>query len=146
MAENATGRVYAVIKIGGNIDGQVAIGHDITQNMEQFDRTEPVTDAERADLSALIEGLRAIVAADAPPEQRESALERVNELAEAVVAEEPELGTVRYVLGWFRRKVPGLAGAVRTLILNPLLSRVVGAAGDVAAADFQRFLHDLSGS
>lgn len=111
-----------------------------------FDRTEPVSEAELADLQALIEGLRARVAADAPSEQRESALERVDELAEAVTAEVPELGTARYVIGWFRKKIPTLAGAVRDLVLNPLVSRVVGAAGDVAAADFQQFLHDMTGT
>jgi hypothetical protein len=40
------------------------------------------------------------------------------------------------VLGWFREKVPALADAVRNLVLNPLVSRIVRAAGDVAAADF----------
>jgi hypothetical protein len=122
----------------------VAIGHDITQNLEQFSRTEPVTEAELADLRALIAGLRSRVATDAPLECRESALERVDELAEAVTAEEPELGTARYVMGWFRKKAPASAGAVRDLVLNPLVSRIVGAAGDVATADFQQFLHDVT--
>lgn len=146
MTEKDTSRVHAAIKIDGNVGGQVAVGNDITQNIGQFNRTEPVTDAELADLRALIAGLRAQVAANTPPEFRESALERIDELAEAVTAEQPELGTARYVLGWFRKKVPALAGAVHDLVLNPLVSRIVGAAGDVAAADFQHFLHDMTGA
>jgi hypothetical protein len=146
VTKSDTNRVHAVIKIDGNAGGQMAVGNRITQNIEQFDRTEPVTDAELADLRALIASLRTQVAANTPPEFRESALERIDELAEAVTAEQPEFGTARYVLGWFRKKVPALAGAVRDLVLNPLVSRVVGAAGDVAAADFQHFLHDMTGA
>jgi hypothetical protein len=146
VTKSDASRVHAVIKIDGNVGGQVAVGNEITQNIEQFNRTEPVTEAELADLRALIASLRAQVAANTPPECRESALERIDELAEAVTAEQPELGTARYVLEWFRKKVPALAGAVRDLVLNPLVSRIVGAAGDVAAADFQRFLHDMTGA
>ena len=88
--------------------------------------------------------MRARVATAAPPDQRDSALERIDELAETIDAAEPEIGTVRYVLGWFTRKIPALAGTVRDLVLNPLVSRVVGAAGNVAAADFEQFLHDIT--
>jgi hypothetical protein len=144
MTKSDTSRVHSVIKIDGNTAGQVAVGNDITQNIEQFNRAEPVTDAELVDVRALISGLRAQVAANTPPEFRDSALERIDELAEAVTADQPELGTARYVLGWFRKKVPALAGAVRDLVLNPLVSRIVGAAGEVAAADFQHFLHDMT--
>lgn len=146
MTKSDTNRVHTVIKVDGNVAGQVAVGNDITQNIEQFNRTEPVTGAELAELRTLIAGLRAQVAANTPAEYRESALERIDELAEAVIADQPELGTARYVLGWFGKKVPALAGAVRTLVLNPLVSRIVGAAGDVAAADFQHFLHDMTGA
>lgn len=144
MTKRDTGRVHAVIRIDGNNTGQIAVGGDINQNIEQFNRTEPVTDAEIADLQALIADLRLQVQANTSPECREGALERIDELAEAMTAEQPELGTARYVLDWFRKKVPAMAGAVRTLILNPLVSRIVGAAGDVAAADFQHFLHDIT--
>jgi hypothetical protein len=146
MTTDPTDRVRTVVKIDGDVGGQVAIGHGITQSILQVHRTDTVTEAELADLSALIDDLRSRVAADTPPELRTSALERIDELAEAVTAEKPELDTARYVMGWFHRKVPTLASAVRTLILNPLLSRVVGAAGDVAAADLQHFLHDISGT
>ncbi len=78
------------------------------------------------------------------PDQRDGALERIGELAETINATEPEVGTLRYVLGWFTRKIPTLAGTVRDLVLNPLVSSVVGAAGNVAAADFEQFLQDIT--
>ena len=51
---------------------------------------------------------------------------------------------MRYILNWFGRKIPALAGSVRDLVLNPLVSRVVGAADDVAAADLKQFLHEIT--
>jgi len=146
MTKNEDSRVRASIKVGGGVRGQIAVGNDIVQNLKRYDGVDPVSDAEWAELRTLLDGLRAQVTADAPSDQRDSALERVDELAEAVTADEPEIGTLRYVLGWFRRKVPALAGAVRDLVLNPLVSRVVGAAGDVAAADFEHLLRDISGT
>ena len=142
MKSAETGRVRAVIKVGGGVRGQIAVGNDISQEMRH--ESAPVTDAERAELHALLDGLRARVAAEAPPDQCDGALERIDELAETVNATEPEVGTLRYVLGWFTRKIPALAGTVRDLVLNPLVSRVVGAAGDVAAADFEQFLRDIT--
>ena len=142
MTHKSEGGVHAAIKVRGSVAGQIAVGNDIYQQIRHD--SAPVTDAERAELHALLDDLRAHVAATSPPEQRDGALERVDELGEAVTAAEPEIGTVRYVLGWFSRKIPALADTVRKLVLNPLVSRVVGAAGDVAATDFEQFLHDIT--
>jgi hypothetical protein len=142
MNNNDEGGVRAAIKIGGGVRGQIAVGNNISQKM-RHDST-PVTDAERAELQALLDDLHAQVATAALAEQRDGALERVDELAESITAAQPEIGTMRYVLRWFHQKIPTLAGTVQKLVLNPLVSRVVGAAGDVAAADFEQFLHDLA--
>ena len=143
MANNDDSPVRAVIRVRGGVSGQIAAGNKIVQKLERHDGGGTATDADRADLRELLDALRARVAAESPPEQCTGALERVDELTDALTTEEPEIGTVRYVLGWFRKKAPALAGAVRDLILNPLVSRIVGAAGNVAAADFEQFLHDV---
>jgi hypothetical protein len=142
MKNEESGGVRAAIKVGGGVRGQIAVGNDIVQEMRHD--SAPITDAEWAELRALLDGLRNRVAAEAPPDQRDGALERIGELAETINAAEPEVGTLRYVLGWFTRKIPTLAGTVRDLVLNPLVSRVVGAAGNVAAADFEQFLQDIT--
>jgi hypothetical protein len=145
MTKKERSRVDAVIKVGGGIHGQVAVGNEITQSADRYDPAEPITDVDRAQLRALFDALRVQVAEEAPSEQRVGALERLDELTDALTAEDPDVGTVRYVVAWFRKTVPALAIAVRDLVLNPLVSRIVGVAGDVAAADFERFLHDLPG-
>jgi hypothetical protein len=142
MKNEESGGVRAAIKVGGGVRGQIAVGNDIVQEMRHD--SAPITDVERAELGALLDGLRSRVAAEAPLDQRDGALERIGELAETINATEPEVGTLRYVLGWFTRKIPALAGTVRDLVLNPLVSRVVGAAGNVAAADFEQFLQDIT--
>jgi hypothetical protein len=137
-------RVEARIRIGGDASGQIAVGNRITQTSTRIERPD-VGEAELADLRTLLDELRAYVAAEAPAERREGAVERIDELAEAITAEQPDLGTVRYVLNWFRDKVGPLAGAIRDMVFNPLVAKVVGAAGDVAAKDFERLLHDVTG-
>ena len=140
MSDADTGTVRATVHFGRDLTGQLAIGNRIRQSMGQFDRDDPVTAAERAELTALFDALRKRIAAEVPVDQQGSALDRVDELADAVTDEKPELSTITAALTWFRKKLPELAAAVKDLILNPLVSRVVGATGEVAAAEFGEFL------
>lgn len=78
------------------------------------------------------------MAAEAPPEKKEAALERVQELEEAVTAEKPDLTTMEYVKQWFVKNLPGLAGAVTGVVVNPIVGKLVEAAGDALAAEFRR--------
>lgn len=125
------------VRIGGGVSGQVAAGHDIRQT---YVRTEApaVTAADREAVLRLVEELKAKVAAQAPPEQRDAALERVDELGNAVIEEKPDLTTMDYVRKWFGKHLPKLAGAVTGLIINPVVGKVVEAAGDLVAAEFRQ--------
>jgi len=123
--------------ITGDVSGQVAVGKDIRQEQAVGARAQ-VTEADLAALRQMLAELRAQVAAQAPPEKRDAALERVDELEEAITAEEPDLTTMEYVKKWFARHLPQLAGAVTSLILNPIVGRVVEAAGEAAAGEFRR--------
>ena len=140
-----TGGVHATVKVGGNLTGQLAIGKRIRQSMEQFDRSDPVTAAERAQLTALVAALRERIETEAPADQQARALDRVDELADAVTDKKPELSTIKAALNWFRNKVPQMAGAVKELVLNPLVARIVGATGEVAAEEFGEFLRSVAG-
>lgn len=77
----------------------------------------PVRDAELAEPRQA--ELRAQVGAEAPRERKGAAVERIDELEGAVIADEPDLTTVEYIKRWFARNVPRLAGTVTGVIVNP---------------------------
>jgi hypothetical protein len=118
--------------IGGNVSGQVAIGKDIAQTQTVL------TAAETTELAQAFADLRSQVAAQAPPEQRQAALERVDELEQAVHKEKPDLTTMEYVRKWFGDHLPGMAGAVAGLVVHPVVGKLVEAAGDAVVAEFRR--------
>ncbi len=126
------------VTIQGNVEGQVAVGSGITQSQVRVQSEGSVTAEDLAALRSLLASLRDDVARDAPEGQREAALERIDELAEAVTAEEPDLSVMEYVKGWFGKHLPQLAGAVASVVVHPVVGKVVGAAGDLAAAEFRR--------
>lgn len=121
--------------ISGNISGgQVAVGKDIAQN--QTVGTAAISNEELAQLKTAFTELEAEVAAQAPPERRAAAVERVAELEQAVLADEPDVTTIQYVGRWFRSNLPQLAGSVLSLVVHPIVGKLVGAAGDALVAEF----------
>ncbi len=123
--------------ISGEISGQAAVGKDIVQKQVIGARPE-VTEADLEAIRQMIADLRARVAEQAPPEKKGAALERVDELEEAITAEEPDLTTMEYVKKWFGKHLPQLAGAVTSVVVNPIVGKVVEAAGEVAATKFRK--------
>jgi hypothetical protein len=124
--------------ISGDVSGQVAVGKGITQTQTVGAARPEVTEAELAELRQALANLKAWVEAEAPPEKKEAALERVEELEEAVTAEEPDLTTMEYVKRWFVKNLPGLAGTVTSVVVHPIVGKLVEAAGDALAAEFRR--------
>ena len=121
--------------ISGNVSGgQVAVGKDIAQSQTVGDVA--VTNEELAELRAAFSDLATQVEAQAPPERRAAAVERVAELEQAVLADEPDVSTIQYVGRWFRKNLPQLAGAVVSVVVNPIVGKLVGAAGDALVAEF----------
>jgi hypothetical protein len=121
--------------ITGNISGgQVAVGKDIAQN--QTVGTAAVTTEELAQLRTAFSELATQVQAQAPPQRRAAAVERVAELEQALLADEPDITTVQYIGRWFRSNLPQLAGAVVSIVVNPIVGKLVGAAGDALVAEF----------
>ena len=135
------------VHIGGSVaeGGQVAVGRDIEQRYTRVSQQAPtVTEADLAELRSAVDEVRARIRAEAPPEQQAAALERVDEVEQAVVAEEPDLTTLQYVRNWFLKNLPKLAGAVTGLVVHPVVGKIVEAAGDVAAAQFRKLFGDVS--
>jgi len=51
---------------------------------------------------------------------------------------EPDLTTMEYVKKWFVKNLPALAGSVTSLVVHPVVGKLVTAAGDAAVAEFNR--------
>jgi len=129
-----TGDTFSA-SISGNISGgQVAVGKDIAQNQTVGDVA--VTHEERAQLRTTFDELATQVEAQAPPERRAAAVERIAELEQAVLADAPDITTIQYVGRWFRSNLPQLAGAVVSVVINPIVGKLVGAAGDALVKEF----------
>jgi hypothetical protein len=138
MSDQETGgdRIEALVEIAGDQSGQLAVGKDIDQR--QAVATDPPTAAELAALDAQFRELERTVAEEAPAEERGRALERVEELESAVKADKPDLATMEYVRNWFTKHLPSVAGTVASVIVNPIVGKLVAAAGNALAAEFRR--------
>ncbi|RMG95300.1 MAG: hypothetical protein D6706_12290 [Chloroflexi bacterium] len=123
--------------VKSDIKGQIAIGKNIQiQPSQALDEAELAALREQA--SELVAVVRKQVAQFAPASLQEKALERVDELETAVTAKTPDLTTMEYITHWFNKHLPTLAGAVTSIIVHPIIGRLVEAAGDLALAEFNR--------
>lgn len=127
----------AVLGNENRVIGKVTGG---TVNQAETINTTPAPMSEADDLAVLrriLANVKAQVEAEAPPEKKEAALERMAELEEAVIAKEPDLSTMEYIKNWFIKNVPTLAGAVTSVVVHPIVGKIVEAAGETLATDFR---------
>ena len=123
----------------GNVSdrSQVAVGHHIEQS--QVHGAPPVmTEEEMAQLRQMFEQLKTQIAQEVPPAEKDKALERVDELQQAVTAKEPDLTTMEYVRNWFVKNLPSVAGSVVGLIVHPLVGKLVEVGGDAITTTFRK--------
>ena len=129
------------VSVGRDMSGQMAIGDHNTQQNTTLINSQNTTATSAADLATLRQmftTLKAQVAEVAPPEKKAAALERLDELEEALIAEKPDLTTMQYIKGWFVKNLPTLSGAVTSMVLHPIVGKLVESAGTMAAAEFRR--------
>ena len=124
--------------ITGGVSGQFIQGDGNVQ--VQSVGVDKVTEADLAEVRRMLEELKARVEAEAPPEKKAEALQQVQELQETLQSKEPEDVPDRLssVKSWFKRNLPTLAGAVVSVVVNPIVGKVVEAAGTGLAAEVQR--------
>jgi hypothetical protein len=115
--------------------GQVAVGGSVSQTQSNV-TAAAVPEEDLAALRAQFAALRSEVLAD--PDTPDSAAEKLDELQEAVTGEAPSLSTMEYVRDWFVKHAPKFAGAVTALVVNPVVGAIVGAGGELLAAEFKR--------
>ena len=124
--------------ISGNISGQVAIGTGIQQTQTVHSVSSNLSAEELRILNELLSALREEVASKAPEDQKEIALDKVSELEGALTSKKPDVSTMENVRNWFVKNIPQLAGAVTGLVVNPIVGKLVEAAGETVAIEFKR--------
>jgi hypothetical protein len=130
------------VTVGGDVSGQLAAGHNIKQVSTKT--TAAVTESELEELHRLLKELHTKVEAEAQPDRKEAALERVGELEQAVTEKKPDLSTMEYVRNWFVKNLPGLAGAVTSVVVHPIVGKLVEVGGDALVEEFRRRFGDTS--
>ena len=122
------------INIQGDIKGQFAVGNNISQANTKIYHT--ITSADMEALREVLMELRAKVETEAEPAKKNDALERVDELEQAFTEKKPDLITMQYVKNWFGKNIPALAGAVTSVVVHPIVGKLVEAGGDMLVKEF----------
>jgi len=126
------------INVEGNVNGQFAIGNQITQTQFVQNNNAHITQADLQELHILIEDLKQKVTSTASPEIKDKAIERASELEEAITAQKPDLTTMEYVRNWFVKYLPPLAGTISALVVHPIVGKIVEVSGETIALEFKR--------
>ncbi|HIK56217.1 MAG TPA: hypothetical protein IGS37_13775 [Synechococcales cyanobacterium M55_K2018_004] len=98
-----------------------------------------ITQADWQTLRQLLTALRVQVAAELPPQLQPAALQQVHSLGQAITAQKPDISAIVNVRRWFSQNLPKLTGAVTSVIIHPVVGKIVEAAGAMLATDFRRW-------
>ena len=124
--------------ISGDISGQVAVGSGITQKQFIDKSKKEVTEDDRAQLKELFSILREAIKNQSPTEKKDSAVERINELEQTIASEKPDITTMEYIKNWFSKNLPALAGSVTSVLVHPVVGKIVESAGEAVSAEFRK--------
>lgn len=114
----------------GNITGsQVVIGDGNVITIAQN---------ERKVLQRQFSAIKKNIKKSAPPDKQDEALRKVAELQGNVLSDKPDPSSMARIRDWFVKHLPGIAGAVTGTIVNPIVGKLVEAAGDAVAGEFKR--------
>ena len=109
--------------ITGDVSGQVAVGKSIKERPG----TE-LTDEVRGRISEALATLKDAVVERVTDELLQSAaVERIDELEEALLSDETDLTTVAYVRRWIARRLPELRHDMEDFVANPVVASLTGA-------------------
>ena len=124
------------VNVSGHSEGAIGAGTDIHQTVSRVSIVGPPTAEELGALAAEFARLRAIIEKEAPLEAKASALERIADLEGAADAKAPNVSIMAATRDWFLKHVPGVAGAVLSVIVHPTVGRIVQAAGEALAREY----------
>lgn len=124
------------ISVGGNNTGAIWSGNQ--NRVIVNERTGQATEISAQDVRSLADSiatLREQVANQAPADQRTAAVAQIDKLQEAILPK-PQLSRMQEVRDWFVKHAPAVLGTVTALFVNPIVGKIVEAAGDMAASAF----------
>jgi hypothetical protein len=118
-------------------EGNEVIGNDnrIEQNKNIF-----LSPAESEILRGKFSDLKQEIESSAPSDKKQAALQKADELQKAVLSKKTDTSTMTDVRDWFIKNLPGIAGTVTSVLVNPIVGKLVAAAGDLAAKEFRQKL------
>ncbi len=139
------GRAKAQVSwTSGDISGsQITLGDNNvvvrgSSNQVSQAKSSGISQAEYQMLLAEFSKLKQQIELKVSPEKKAEALEKAGELRSAVMGKKPDPSQMASVREWFVRNAPGIAGAVTSLVVNPIVDKLVEAAGDAIAGQFRR--------
>ncbi|GIK36658.1 MAG: hypothetical protein BroJett011_04910 [Chloroflexota bacterium] len=124
-----------VVQIGTISGGQVSLG---VGSRPPSEPTRPQIENYQAVIHEQLQQLKTKVAAEAPADKKSAALERLDELSEALTATPPDLDTLAYVKSWFGKNIPALTEAVTAIMIHPSVGQLMAAAGEPVAGEYLR--------
>jgi hypothetical protein len=126
------------ISVGGNNLGAIWSGNQnrVIINTKTGAATT-LSPGDIRELSATMTSLRDQIVAQVPLAQRDAALQQVDKLQEAILPQ-PKVGRMAEVRDWFVKNAPAVLGAVTAVFTNPVIGKVVEAAGEMAASAFRK--------
>ena len=120
----------------GDHASQVAVGKNIRQ--QQNSGSAEVSQEDLKQLQGLFDDLKKQIELQAPAEKKAGAQERVEELQQEITSKKPEPATFEYVKNWFGKNLPSLLGSITSLVIHPVVGKVVEAASGLAAEAIKR--------
>lgn len=94
-----------------------------------------LTPEEVRSVADSIAQLRDRITSDVPPGQRDAALRQVAQL-QAAILPQPKVGRMQEVRDWFVTHLPSMLGALTSIFVNPIVGKIVQAAGEMTASAF----------
>ncbi len=115
----------------GDHASQVAVGKNNRQTQTTI--SAKVSEADLRQVASLFDDLKKQIEQEAPPDKKAAAIERVEELKQEVTSPKPQVVTMEYVKNWFTKNLPSLLGGVTSIMINPIVGKVIEASTGIAA-------------
>lgn len=130
--------------VGGDITGsQITIGNSNVviqgdRNRVGTTSVRTISPTELKKLRAQFARLKDQIETTVPADKKVEAMQKADELQVAILQKKPSPSKMASIRKWFARNAPGLAGTVTSVIVHPIVGKLVEAAGEAVAEEFRK--------